>query len=532
MTDKSLEKTILLDVYDSSDKIIPARTRISYLKNHNWYNYLLQRYTDNSTDKISEIIYRIKNNIDELPVCKECGNPLKYNGVGYPVFCSRKCSNNNTEVKAKNASSVSVSLKSSYKTRGDEIKIKRLHTLQEKYSSVINCSSPFGYKEVQENIKSTVNEKYGVDNVFCLKEMRSDKEIFRNKSIELWRSRGYDIEYTPNDTVIVHNACSIHGDIEFDLSMFNNRTKPERIHSSVICPICNKKHNVSGYEMALKDILTNWHIEFIEHDRKTISPLELDFYIPDKHVAIEINGLHYHDEDFVPKDYHMNKTKLCEEANIQLIHIWEDDWLYRNDIVLSMLRNKLSLIDNKISARECIIKTVTSEESRRFLSDNHLQGAVNSSYRYGLYYNDELVSLMTFGRTRRSLGAGKDDRVCELYRFANKLNTIVRGGASRLFSYAKEQLKKDFDTIITYAKRDHSDGNLYKVLGFEHVGMTSPGYCWHKGGKRIHRFKFRKSEIIRNDEENNMTEVQIMHSRGYRRCYDSGNYLFKIKINL
>ena len=139
---------------------------------------------------------------------------------------------------------------------------------------------------------------------------------------------------------------------------------------------------------------------------------------------------------------------------------------------------------------------------------------------------------MTFGNLRKALGAKKNEKVCELYRFCNKIDVSVQGGASKLFDYAKKVLSLDgFEKIITYAKRDWSNGNLYKNLGFEFDGYTVPGYFWtNTRGQRLSRFACRKSEIAKTDEEKNMTEVEIMHSRGFFRCYDSGNLKFHYYI--
>ena len=197
-----------------------------------------------------------------------------------------------------------------------------------------------------------------------------------------------------------------------------------------------------------------------------------------------------------------------------------------------MLKNKLGKSKNIIYARQCKVYEITNKESSAFLKENHLQGNVNSKYRYGLFYNDELVSVMTFGNIRKPLGAKPDKNYCELYRYCAKQDYRIIGGASKLFKYAVSVLKKEhYSYIISYAKRDWSNGNLYKQLGFTFEGYTVPGYFWtNKFGVTFNRFKFRKSEIAKTEEEKQMTEEEIMTSRGYYRCYDSGNLKFKYAI--
>ena len=526
----SLEKDII-DYTFSEDKqrFISGRCAKSILEKRNWYNYLINKYNDNSTASLIEVLYRIKYGIDEIPKCKICGKPLKFTNGSYPNYCSAKCRNNDPNVIAKNKEGVSKSLKAAYKERGDEIKEKRAKTLEEKYGTSGN-SSPFSFVDVQNKVKSTILNNYGVDNIMRLSQYHANtKEIARRQSAELWKQRGLDIEYTDYDTVIIKNGCKIHGDIELDIHAFNNRTKPERMQVSEICPECNPLFYNSGKEILMMKFFDELGIKYTANDRKIIKPLELDFYFPDYNIAIEINGIYFHGElSSKPSDYHKNKSEACEKQGVQLIHIWEDDLIQRKDLIFSMLKNKFGKSSRKIGARQCEIRIVSSKDATSFLNDNHLQGAINAKYKFGLYYNDELVSLMTFGNLRKALGAKKDETTCELYRFCNKAEVSVQGGASKLFEYAKKVLSSEgFKKIITYAKRDWSNGELYKNLGFEFDGYTVPGYFWtNTRGQRLNRFACRKSEIAKTDEEKNMTEVEIMHTKGFFRCYDSGNLKF------
>jgi len=56
---------------------------------------------------------------------------------------------------------------------------------------------------------------------------------------------------------------------------------------------------------------------------------ELDIYIPDLKLAFEYNGLRWHSEKFgCDYNYHLNKTLLCNDLGIRLIHIFEDEWIH------------------------------------------------------------------------------------------------------------------------------------------------------------------------------------------------------------
>ena len=226
----SLEKDIIDYTFsEEKQKFISGRCAKSILQKRNWYDYLINKYNDTSTNSLIEVLYRIKYGIDEIPKCKICGKPLKFTNNSYPTYCSAKCRNNDPDVIAKTKLGVSKSLQIAYKERGDEIKEKRAKTLEEKYGTAGN-SSPFSFADVQNKIKSTMLETYGVDNIMRLPQYHVNaKEIGRRQSIELWKQRGLDIEYTDHDSVIIKNGCKIHGDIELDIHTFNNRTKPERM---------------------------------------------------------------------------------------------------------------------------------------------------------------------------------------------------------------------------------------------------------------------------------------------------------------
>ena len=525
MKNEALDKEIVDYVVSSNGRIMPARTNAAVLTKRGYYDYLMQRYSDNVTNSLSEIIYRLVHGIEVAPKCPECGKPVPFRNKGYSTWCSPKCRNNSEEVKKKNKEGVSNSLKRVYAERKDEIQSKRAETLRERYGES-NNGTPFSVSSIQDKARKSIKERYGVDNILILPEFRKTRETSRKLSVELWKERGLDIEYN-GDTIIVHNACPIHGDAELSLSDFNNRTKPERLATSCLCPICHPINYNSGEEVSMKEFLDSNGIEYVCNDRKIIAPYELDFYIPSKNLAIEMDGVYYHSAEAKPQDYHKKKTELCDKEGIRLIHLWEDDWSMKRDIVISMLKSRFGITDNKIYARKCVIMEVPSKEAREFCNKNHLQGYVNSSYRFGLYYNGELVSIMTFGKSRPFIGSGDG---YELYRFCNKLNTQVIGGASKLFAHAKKILKGcGVNEIYTYAKRDWSCGNLYKTLGFEFVGYTVPNYFYGSAVKpRLTRYECMKHKLVGKYGEG--TEEEIMKRRGYYKCYDSGNVKFRMEI--
>lgn len=276
------------------------------------------------------------------------------------------------------------------------------------------------------------------------------------------------------------------------------------------CYLCEKqKAGTSKLEESLEKFILELGIEYKKNDRKILNGKELDFIFPEHNFAIELNGLYYHSFEYLNergsdgKTYHLNKTEICNKKKIKLLHINENEWIEKRKTIKSMIKYNLGLINNKINARDCKVINISTEDAKKFLEKNHIQGQTNSSIRLGLIFNEELVSLMTFSKNRYS------DEDYELVRFANKLNTNVRGGASKLFKYF---LNNYNGSIMTFADRRYSEGNLYKELGFKELYKTEPQYKYFKNGKVFHRMFFQKKNIER--MFNNYKNDKI-HTVGY-----------------
>lgn len=276
---------------------------------------------------------------------------------------------------------------------------------------------------------------------------------------------------------------------------------------------------------------------------KVITPQELDIFLPEYNIGIECNPTSTHNSSINTFDssasptapgYHLMKTEKCEDRGIFLFHIFGSEWTYSRDIIISMLRNLLGKCDRKIYARNCEIREVAWSEAEKFLNMNHRQGSANSPIRLGLYYENKLVSLMTFGKMRASIGtSSKEDlsNCWELVRFCSELNTVVVGGASKLFKYFIDKYSPE--EVRSFSDRAHTRGNLYEKLGFIKVRTSNPGYVWVDLRTDIsyHRFCSQKQNIAKflhdPDVDLSKTERQIMIEHEFVQMYDCGTILWK-----
>lgn len=499
--------------------------------------------THNLTQKEYYNKYLKKENED---ICKNCGKPTKFLSLllGYRDCCSRACTN-----------ILKYGVDNPWKSK--EIRTKIAETKLDKHgdSTFTNrekaketCRKNFGVdysfqsEEVKDKIKSSNLDRYGVENIF---QLDSVKEKVEKTNLEKygakrpWMSENIQEksrQVRKNNIInyCTENDCILINDLELDypskiLDDINVLTYGRQyfIRNSDIdlAKELDKKYREeakvynSKYEAEIHawlssiysgEILVNKY-GIIKDDTKK----QLDFYITDKQLAIEFNGDFIHSANFGKSvDYHLNKTLLCSEQDIRLIHIFEHEWLTKQNILKSIISSALCIYETRIYARKCEVREVTSKEAREFLENNHLQGFVPSSYRIGLYYNDELVQLLTFGKSRF-----KKNEI-ELLRMCTKLNTQVIGGFSKLLKH------QPYTNFISYIDLSKYNAQGYLDNNFEIIGQSNPSYKYIKGERVLNRLRAQKHKLpklLGDNFDASKTESENMQDAGWWKIYDCGN---------
>jgi hypothetical protein len=263
--------------------------------------------------------------------------------------------------------------------------------------------------------------------------------------------------------------------------------------------------------------------DIIQNDRKILSGKELDIYIPDKNIAIEFNSLYYHSELSGGKDknYHLNKTNKCNELGIKLIHIRDIDWYYKQNIIKKRLSHILKSTTNKIYARKCEVILLNKSQKNKFLNENHLQSSDKSQIWLGLKYENEIVSVMTFGNLRNIMGSTPKENNYELYRYTTTRHIL--GGASKLLNFFIKTYTPS--KIITYSNLEWGYSFFYEKIGFIYTSQTPPNYWYIKNGKLTHRSNFQKHKLKDKLEkfDKSLTEWENMQINGYDRIWDCGS---------
>jgi hypothetical protein len=479
--------------------------------------------------------------------CPTCKNDFSYKKYKPKTYCSKTCAANSPEVKEKNRAGVSNTFNTKYgghAMKTDQTKEKFKNSMLSKYGKEYAMQ----VKSIQDKAKKTTVDNYGVENVL------SANSPLREQILQTWTDK-YGVDNPGKSSEVINRRSKRKQENHYaDLvKMFaaNNITwliQPEEyegyhfsksynfkcnqcgnafdstvyVPNNVFCELCHPDKKKSGEKSLLDFLNSELNGKVVSrHNRTILDGKELDFYIPDLNVAIEYNGLYWHKESTrVSKNYHLDKTKSCEEKGIKLIHVFENEWMQKQSIVKSILRQMLGGHVTKIHGRECDIKKVDTTTKRDFLNSCHIQGDDKCSVAYGLFYKNHLVSLMTFCKSRFD-----KKHEWEISRFCNALNTKIHGGASKLFNiFLQDYAPK---SIVSYSDRRYFSGDVYKKLGMTFEGYTPQGYHYISPDYKalFSRQMFQKSKLSERLEKFDpaMSEWENMKNNGFDRIWDCGH---------
>ena len=467
-----------------------------------------------------------------------------------------------------------------------ESKIQYLNRYKATVQSKYGVDNPMKCERFKDKVKNTCLEKYGQTSFTKTKQFRAKciqtnrikygvdwesqtdkhKQSIRETCLKKYgvdnpAKSSNQIESKMSDSTMSGNWISFKEDpIKFLSEHFEK--KPSANQVSSICGVTDYSvteyllrsgfsdvlnHKYSKMEDEVVDFIysIDSEIQILRNDRVIIAPYELDIYLPEYNFAIECNPTCSHnsttcmfpkDDDPKPIRYHMMKTDLCENKNVNLFHIFGHEWTHKKEIIQSMIRNKLGHTVNIVYGRKTEVVEIDNATSVNFLNKNHRQGGVTSSIRLGLRYKDELVAVMTFSKMRNTIGTSPNENTSncyELVRFCNKLDTSVIGGASKLFKYFVEKYHPE--EIRSFSDRSHTSGNLYRILGFKQERISDPGYVWVNiktdvAYNRLNAQKRNIQKFLHDDSiDLSQSESQIMTSYSFVKVYDSGTILWDWK---
>ena len=274
-------------------------------------------------------------------------------------------------------------------------------------------------------------------------------------------------------------------------------------------PACNRCGG-SGLEKEINNYIEELGFKTKIGVRNIIKPKEIDILVEGTNVAIEATGLYWHTDRTRPKEYHREKLIACQEANLRLLTIYQDEWRFKNKIVKSLLKYHLGVVNEKINARSCIIRELSYQESKCFLEENHLMGATTHR-AYGLYHKEKLVSVLSYKNNGSNI---------EIVRFCSLADVLVRGAFGKLVK--KLRTKFNSARIISWVDLRYGDGRSYESLGFKRV-KTTLGWKWTDFIKTYNRLYCRA-----NMDNRKLSQAEYAKELKLEKIYDCGQSLYAL----
>jgi hypothetical protein len=268
-------------------------------------------------------------------------------------------------------------------------------------------------------------------------------------------------------------------------------------------------YSYCGLENQIKDYIKSLNVDIIENYWVKDIQKEIDILV-NKNFGIEVNGSYWHSNLFKNQNYHQEKSLLITKNGINLLHIFEYEWLLKKDIIKFLIKSKLGIFDKKIFARKCEVKELDYKIYSDFCNKNHLQGECGAKVKLGLFYENELVQVMSFGIPRFT-----DKYEWEIIRECSKLGHIIIGGKEKLWKYFIKNYNPN--SVISYCDFSKFTGNSYLKLGFKGVGLNKPGFVWWD----------QKLNII---YQRSPWKHQEMKELGYLKIYNVGQLVFVWKV--
>ena len=354
--------------------------------------------------------------------------------------------------------------------------------------------SYFQTEEFKEKAQNTCLEKYGVKSYTQTEEYKNKVNKIREQKID---EDGYvkskQLNHSPQFLEILY-------DRDKAIALLEKLNHPTRIDlanylESSVGTIQNwlvrmdlrdyiTQESTNSYERELQEIFKD--LDFKPHCRILDNHKELDLYSDTYKIAIEFNGNYWHSDLNKSKDYHYRKSLEAQEKGIRLIHIYEYEWndIRIRPIIESLIFISCGKLNERIYARDCEIREITNKEAKPFNDKNHLQGHRNAQVTYGLFYNNKLVQLMSFSKTRYNRNL-KGDNDWEIIRGCPGSNNIVIGGVNKLFTHFIRYYNPD--KVFSYCDFNKFDGKSYEAIGMKFVGYTGPDKTWIINDKAVKR---------------------------------------------
>lgn len=423
------------------------------------------------------------------PVCAECGDETRYSAWKFKKYC--KAHSKKAEAEAGRVGGKAPAWNKG-KTKNSDDRI---------LSQSINVSGDknhfYGKKHTHETRESiSKNRKLSIATI----------ESRVGASPGNWKLNGKYITRQMYSDFICGNCKSRH------------EKKLENIERGASCRICNG-NGTSIAENEIENFIKEKGFDVVRNTRSIISPKELDIFVPSAGLAIEHNGLYWHSLPDKDKNSTYDKFIECKNKGIRLIQIFSDEWKNKRSICESLIENALGTIKNKVGARSCHVKRITSKEASLFMNNSHIDGYTPSKFNFALVCNENenIVSVLSLRKPFHNKYGG----FLEISRFASLPFYVVPGALSKLLSTIKPLNIKG---LLTYVDLRIGTGIGYEKAGFTYDGYTGRSFWYTDCRSRFNRFS------VKADKASGLTERNVANNLGVSRIYGPGNYRYIMRF--
>lgn len=306
------------------------------------------------------------------------------------------------------------------------------------------------------------------------------------------------------------------------------------------CPVCashiiscgsSSELEIKNYIKKIDSNITISKSKILEYDG--LRKKEIDIYLPEHNIGIEYNGSVFHATiggafSNKEKNYHRDKFLQAKKQGVHLLNIFDVDWDNNKDKIKMYIKDCLTA-SISIFARKCIITEIDCDIAFKFEEKYHIQGGNRklAKINYGLYYNNELMAVMSFGNLRMSK---TEDGQYELHRYCVKGGYTILGGAEKLLKHFERKYNPMY--IRSYSDNDYFTGDIYTRLGFTNSGQCRPRYYWFYKGTELKRESCQLKNLRRDfpellqeayDKGASNKEDYVMTKLHASKVYRSGN---------
>lgn len=320
--------------------------------------------------------------------------------------------------------------------------------------------------------------------------------------------------------------------------------------------------SLSVYEKQMEYFLSSIGVNYVHNHKKALEGLEMDFYIPDKQIGIELNPNVSHNSNLFATEakrsmfdsckepsYHYHKYRLAAKHGITLVQLFGNDLVPSTfeHITSKRLKSLLCGYGKRYFARNVnvseLITDADKKQARIFLDEHHSQGSSRAGCYWVFKTDGDIVGVASFTAFREA-GAVELKRLC----FMPDVQVI--GGLSKLTAHYFRK-HPECHTIFSYSDNSLGNGMSYEKAGAEFIKETGPALkfisphdgrdtyswqiatSWGANGGVIGTDAESKGikKPATKDEINEYIETELTHRlddlKGYDRIYTPGSKLWK-----